>query len=146
MASVNTVILAGNLVRDPTTRQAGSASVVSFGLAINRKYKTQAGEQREEVTFVDCEAWGRTGELVAQYLTKGRGALVQGRLQLDSWEDKDGNKRSKLKVVADQVQFLDAKGSGDGQAGQGSGQAARQEQPASAGGGGAYPADEPPFL
>jgi single-strand DNA-binding protein len=145
MASINTVILAGNLTRDPTTRQAGSASVTAFGLAINRKYKTQAGEQREEVTFVDCEAWGRTGELVAQYLTKGRGALVQGRLQLDSWEDKDGQKRSKLKVVADQVQFLDAKGSGDGQAGQGQA-APRQEQPAAAGGGGAYPDDEPPFL
>lgn len=102
----NKVILAGNLTRDPQVRfLANEQAVANFGLAINRRYKS-GNEMKEEVTFVDCEAWGRTAELVGQYLTKGRACLVEGRLKLDSWDDKDGQKRQKLKVVADSVQFL----------------------------------------
>lgn len=102
----NRVIIAGNLTRDPELREAGASQVAGFGLAVNRRYKGRDGEMQEETTFVDVEAWGRTAELCGQYLSKGRAALVEGRLKLDSWEDKDGGKRSKLKVVADSVQFL----------------------------------------
>jgi single-strand DNA-binding protein len=107
---LNRVMLAGNLTRDPEVRMiGGDRSVASFSLAINRRYKGQDGELKEEVTFVDCEAWGRTAELVGQYLVKGRACFIEGRLRLDSWDDKkDGTKRSKLKVVADNVQFLDS--------------------------------------
>jgi single-strand DNA-binding protein len=107
--SLNRVILAGNLTRDPQVRFfANERAVADFGLAVNRKYKTNDGQLKEETTFVDIEAWGRTAELVGQYLTKGRACYVEGRLKLDSWEDKEGQKRSKLKVVADNVQFLDS--------------------------------------
>jgi single-strand DNA-binding protein len=113
--AINKVMLAGNLTRDPEVRKLnGDKSVANFGLAINRKFKGGDGEMKEEVTFVDVEAWGRTAELVGQYLTKGRGAFIEGRLKLDSWDDKDGQKRSKLKVVADSVQFLDSGKRGDG--------------------------------
>ena len=107
--SYNKVILAGNLTRKPETRQFGDGkSVTAFGLAINHRYK-KGEETKEEVTFIDVEAFGKTGELVAQYLDKGSSALIEGRLKLDQWEDKDGQKRSKLKVVADGVQFLSSK-------------------------------------
>lgn len=110
--SYNRVMLAGNLTRDPQVRFfANERAVAEFGLAINRRYKTNDGQMKEETTFVDVEAWGRTAELVGQYLTKGRGCFVEGRLKLDSWEDKEsGQKRSKLKVVADNVQFVDSRG------------------------------------
>jgi len=108
-ANINRVLLAGNLTRDPQVRFfANERAVANFGLAINNRYKTADGQQKEETTFVDVEAWGRTAELVGQYLTKGRACFVEGRLKLDNWEDKDGQKRSKLKVVADNVQFLDS--------------------------------------
>ena len=113
----NRVMLGGNLTRDIELRAAGSTQVGNFGMAVNRKYKTQGGEQREETTFVDCEAWGRTAEVMAQYLAKGRPVFVEGRLKLDQWEDKDGGKRSKIKVIIDQFQFVD---SGGGQQGGGS--------------------------
>ena len=105
--NLNRVMLAGNLTRDPEIRfLANEKAVGEFGLAVNRRYKDANGEVKEEVTFVDIEVWGRTAELVGQYLTKGKGAFVEGRLKLDSWEDKEtGGKRSKLRVVADQVQF-----------------------------------------
>ncbi len=120
-ANYNRVIIAGNLTRDPEVRfLANEKAVCNLGMAINRRYRGKDGETQEETTFVDVEAWGRTAELVGQYLTKGRGALVEGRLKLDAWEDKDGNKRSKIKVVADSVQFLDSRGAGD---------AARQDGP-----------------
>lgn len=108
MASLNKVILLGNLTRDPEVRVTPKGtSICQFGLAINRKFKLESGESRDEVTFVDCEAWGKTGELVGKYLAKGRGALVEGRLKLDEWEDKkSGQKRQRLKVVVEQVQFL----------------------------------------
>ena len=109
MSNLPTVTATGNLTRDPEVRAlANSQSVASFGLAINRRYKGSDGEMKEDVTFVDVEAWGRTAELVGQYLTKGRACFIEGRLKLDQWDDKDGNKRSRLKVVADSVQFMDS--------------------------------------
>ncbi len=107
--AINRVLLGGNLTRDPQVRfLANEQAVANFGLAINRRFKGSDGQMKDEVTFVDVEAWGRTAELVGQYLTKGRACFVEGRLKLDSWEDKDGQKRQKLKVVADSVQFLDS--------------------------------------
>jgi single-strand DNA-binding protein len=109
--NVNRVFLAGNLTRDVAIRfLAGDKAVGEFGLAVNRKWKDGNGEQKEEVTFVDVEVWGRTAELCSQYLAKGRGCFIEGRLKLDTWEDKkDGSKRSKLRVVADNVQFMGGK-------------------------------------
>jgi single-strand DNA-binding protein len=112
--SLNRVILAGNLTRDPQVRfLANEQAVANFGLAVNRRYKGSDGQMKEETTFVDIEAWGRTAELVGQYLTKGRAAFIEGRLKLDSWDDKDGQKRQKLKVVADNVQFMDSGNRGE---------------------------------
>jgi single-strand DNA-binding protein len=114
MASLNKIMLIGNLTRDPELRVTPKGtSICQFGLALNREYKTESGEKREDVTFVDCEAWGKTGELITKYLAKGRSAFVEGRLKLDEWEDKtSGQKRSKLKVVVEQVQFLGSKPDG----------------------------------
>ena len=111
MPSINRVILAGHLTRDPELRYTpNNTAVTNIGLAINRKWKNQQGEQQEEVTFVDCTAFGRTADVINQYLAKGRAILVEGRLTLDQWQDKDGNNRSKLKVIIEQFHFL-----GDGQ-------------------------------
>ncbi len=109
MVNINTVYIAGNLTRDPETKTVGQRGrvVASFGLAINRTWRDQSGEKKEETTFVDVEAWGRTAELVGQHLTKGRSCLVEGRLKLNEWDDQSGNKRRKLSVVADRVHFLD---------------------------------------
>lgn len=113
MASFNKVILVGNLTRDVELRQAGSSQVGNIGLAVNRKYKTAAGERQEETTFVDCEAWGKTAEVIAQYFSKGRPILIEGRLKLDTWQDSDGGNRSKLKVVVESFEFVgDSQGSG----------------------------------
>ena len=107
-ANYNRVILAGNVTRDPQIRYfANDRAVADLGLAVNRRWRDRDGNQQEETTFVDCEAWGRTAELIGQYLSKGRACLVEGRLKLDQWEDQEGHRRSKLKVVADSVQFLD---------------------------------------
>lgn len=123
--NLNNVQLAGNLTRDPEVKTlSGDKMVAQFGLAINHKYKTKDGEKKEDTTFVDVEAWGRTAELVGQYLTKGRPVYVEGRLRLDQWEDKDGAKRSKLKVVADNIQFLGERPQQDG-AGEAKPQAAK---------------------
>ncbi len=117
MANVNLVIVIGNLTRDPQVKfLANEKAVANFGLAINRKYKTADGEQKEEVTFLDVEAWGRTAELAGQYLVKGRPVFIEGHLKLETWDDKDGQKRSKLKVVADSLQFLGEKGPANDQA------------------------------
>ena len=122
MASFNKVILMGNLTRDVELRQTPSQqAVANIGLAVNRSYKTREGESRDETTFVDCEAWGRTAEVMAQYLAKGRPVLVEGRLKLDQWQDKDGNNRSKLKVVVENFHFLGGRGEG-GSGGGGGGQ------------------------
>jgi|TARA_R110002073_G_scaffold104622_5_gene236813 single-strand DNA-binding protein len=122
MASFNKVMLMGNLTRDIEIRHTPSNTAVgNFGLAVNRKYKTQSGEQREEVAFIDCEAWGRTAEVMAQYLSKGRPVFVEGRLKFDQWEDRNGGgKRSKLSVVVDNFQFIDS-GAGGGNSGGGGG-------------------------
>ncbi len=111
MASYNKVIIMGNLTRDPELKQTPSnQSVAKIGIAMNRKYKSKEGELREETTFVDCEAWGKTAETMAKYLTKGRPVFDEGRLKLDQWQDKDGNNRSKLKVVIESFQFVDSRG------------------------------------
>jgi single-strand DNA-binding protein len=112
MASLNKVFLIGNLTRDPEVRVTPKGtSICQFGLAVNRQFKDDAGQTKDEATFVDCEAWGKTADLIAKYLAKGRSAMIEGRLKLDQWEDKQsGQKRSKLKVVVDNVQFLGAKG------------------------------------
>lgn len=110
--SFNKVFLMGNLTRDPELRHTQSnMAVATFGVAVNRRWRDQNGEQREETTFVDCDAWGKTAEVMCQYLTKGRPVFIEGRLRLDSWQDKtSGENRSKLKVVIDTFQFVDSKG------------------------------------
>ncbi|MDR1484279.1 MAG: single-stranded DNA-binding protein [Planctomycetaceae bacterium] len=106
MPSFSRVILVGNLTRDPELRHiATGTSVTDIGLAINDRRKLPSGEWVEDVTFVDITLWGRTAEVVCQYLTKGAPLLVEGRLKLDSWEA-DGQKRSKLKVVGERIEFL----------------------------------------
>ena len=113
--SFNRVILMGNLTRDPGLRTVGTGSAVcDLGIALNRKYKTQSGEMKEEVTFVDVAVWGRQGENVKRYLSKGDPVLVEGRLKFDSWQAQDGSRRSKLSVVAENVRFLPRGGRGGG--------------------------------
>src|SRR3954447_9343578 len=108
MASFNKVILIGNLTRDPEVRYTPKGSAVAeVGLAVNRVYTTDGGEKREGVTFVDVTLWGGTAEIAGEYLKKGRPVLIEGRLQLDTWDDKQsGQKRSKLKVVGEAMQLL----------------------------------------
>lgn len=111
--SVNQVILMGNLTRDPELRQTPSGqSVCSFSLALNRAYKDQSGEWQEATDFIDVVCWGPLAERVSQYMAKGRRCLVQGRLQSRSWEQ-DGQKRSKVEVLANDVTFLDGRGESD---------------------------------
>jgi single-strand DNA-binding protein len=111
MVSINIVILGGNLTRDPEVRYTPQGSAVaSFGLAVNRSFKTKDGGQKDEVCFVDVETWGRQAETVGEYLKKGRPVLVEGRLVMDSWEGKDGQKRTRHKVTAMRVQFLGSRG------------------------------------
>ena len=111
MATYNKVLIMGNLTRDPELKQTPSnQSVAQIAIAMNRKFKDREGNMREETTYVDCEAWGRTAEVMAQYLSKGKPVFVEGRLKLDQWQDKDGNNRSKLKVVIESFQFIDSKG------------------------------------
>jgi single-strand DNA-binding protein len=114
MAYLNKVFLIGNLTRDPELRVTPKGTAIcQFGLAVNRQFKDESGQTRDETTFVDIEAWGKQGELVSKYLTKGSPAMVEGRLKLDQWEDKQsGQKRSKLKIVLDNVQFLGRAGGG----------------------------------
>lgn len=108
----NKVILMGNLTRDPETRQTPSGqSVTNFSLAISRTWKGQDGSTQEAVSFIDCVAWGRTGEVIAQYIQKGRPILVSGRLDQRSWEQ-DGNKRSKVEVIVEDFNFVGG-GAGD---------------------------------
>ncbi len=107
MANLNKVMLIGNLTRDPELKYTpGNQAVCEVGLAVNRKYRTKEGEEREETTFVDCEAWGKQAEIIKQYMTKGRPLFIEGRLKLDTWEDKEGGKRSKMRVVIENFQFL----------------------------------------
>ena len=128
--SFNRVMLMGNLTRDIELRHtSGNTAVANIGIAVNRRFRTQAGENREETTFVDCEAWGRTAEVMAQYLSKGRPVFIEGRLKLDQWEGKDGSKQSKLRVVVENFQFVDSReGGGDGGSRQPVGQGAPADE------------------
>jgi len=111
MPNLNKVMLIGNCTREPEVKFIPSGKAVcQFGLAINHSYKTEAGEKREEVTFVDIEAWGRLAEIIGEYVKKGKPVFIEGRLKLETWDDKQsGTKRSKMKVVADQMQLLGGK-------------------------------------
>ncbi|MDX6642037.1 MAG: single-strand DNA-binding protein [Solirubrobacteraceae bacterium] len=116
MASFNKVILLGNLTRDPEVRYTPKGTAVTeLGMAVNRVYTAENGEKREETTFVDVTLWGRTAEIAGEYLKKGRPVFIEGRLQLDTWDDKQsGQKRSKLKVVGEGLQLLGGRPGGGG--------------------------------
>ena len=116
MASFNKVILVGNLTRDPELRYTPKGTAVArIGLAVNRTWKSESGETKEETTFVDVDAFGRQAEVISQYLKKGSPLLLEGRLRLDQWDDKQtGQKRSRLGVVLESFQFL---GGGRGEGG-----------------------------
>src|SRR5215210_3459607 len=135
MASFNQVILMGNLTRDPQLKFLPSQTpVAEFGVACNRKFTTAQGEQREEVTFVDCTAFGKTAENINKYFTKGKPIFIDGRLKYDQWEDKQGGgKRSKLTVVVNNFQFIGGRDGGGGGGGYDSGGSHEAE-----GGGGGY--------
>jgi single-strand DNA-binding protein len=122
MANLNKVMLIGNLTRDPELRVTPKGTAIcQFSLAVNRKFKDESGGEREEVTYVDIEAWSKQGETIAKYCTKGRPLFVEGRLRLDQWEDKTTKeKRSRMKVVLENFQFLGS-GRADGAPGGGAG-------------------------
>jgi len=130
MASFNRVILAGNLTRDPQLSYTPSNTpVCEFGLATNRKWRDKDGNNKEDVCFVDITAYGRQAEVINQYMSKGRPILVEGRLRFSQWTNKEGQKRSKLDVIAENFTFLGGGGGGGG--GQGARQnGGGQEQPA----------------
>ena len=116
MASLNKVMLIGNVTRDPEVKYTPKGSAVAdVGLAINRSYTNQSGEKVEEVTYVDVELWGRLAEIAGEYAKKGRPIFVEGRLRIDSWEDKQsGQKRNRLKVVGEGLQLLGSRSGGQG--------------------------------
>lgn len=127
----NKVILMGNLTRDPETRTTPNGqSVTSFSLAVNRTWRNANGESQESVSYIDCVAWGKPGEIIAQYVSRGRPLLVSGRLEQRSWEDKEsGQKRSKVEVIVEDFNFVDSRG-GEAPAGNGG---AAQAKPAKKG-------------
>jgi len=141
MASFNKVILLGNLTRDPEVRYTPKGSAVcDLGVAVNRQYTLDSGEKREEVTFVDVVLWSRLAEIAGEYLKKGRPVFIEGRLQLDTWDDKQsGQKRSKLRVIGETMQLLGGRPPGAGGPGEGSeerasrGKTAPPPKPAAAG-------------
>lgn len=110
MASFNKVIIAGNLTRDPELRYTPNGKAIAkFALAVNRNWTSETGEKKEEVTFIDIDAFGRQAEVISQFMKKGRPLLVEGRLKLDQWDDKQtGQKRSRLGVVLESFSFLDS--------------------------------------
>src|SRR3954470_17821087 len=120
MASFNKVILVGNLTRDPEVRYTPKGSAVcDLGLAVNRQYSLDNGEKREEVTYVDVVLWARLAEIAGEYLKKGRPVFIEGRLQMDSWDDKQtGQKRTKLRVVGETMQLLGSRPGGSGGGGE----------------------------
>lgn len=130
MANLNKVMLIGNLTRDPELRVTPKGTAIcQFSLAVNRKFKDESGGEREEVTYVDIEAWSKQGETIAKYCTKGRPLFVEGRLRLDQWEDKTTKeKRSRMKVVLENFQFLGGRSDG-APAGGGEGGEARAYAP-----------------
>lgn len=141
MACVNKVILIGNLTRDPEIKHTSRGSAVTdIGLALNRVYTSENGERKEETTFVEVTLWGRTAEIAGEYLKKGRQVYIEGRLQLDTWEDKQsGQKRSKLRVVAENMVLLN---SGKG-GGSGGGSAAGEDASSKKGASASYVHDSP---
>lgn len=147
MANLNKVMLIGNLTRDPELRYTPKGTAVAdIALAINRVWNNDQGQKQEETTFVDVTLWGRQAELAQQYLSKGRCAYIEGRLQLDSWDDKEtGKKRSKLKVIGETLQFMpDGKGNAGGGGPSAQAQASRTPQQGSGTpqGASAAPADD----
>ena len=132
MASFNKVLLLGNLTRDPEVRYTPKGSAVcDLGIAVNRQYTLENGEKREEVTYVDVVLWSRLAEIAGEYLKKGRPVFIEGRLQMDSWEDKQsGQKRTKLRVVGETMQLLGSRPSGGGGAPAEAGEEDRGSQPA----------------
>ena len=130
MANYNKVILLGNLTRDPEMSYLPSQTpVTEFGLAVNRRWKGQDGQNKEETMFVDCRVYGRQAEVFKQYMAKGRAIFIEGRLQLDRWEDQSGQKRSKHRVIVERFQFIGSGGQGGGQQGGGGQDAPRQSYP-----------------
>ena len=123
MPNYNKVILMGNLTRDPEVKYtSGGTAIAKLGMAINRTWTNKEGQKQEETTFVDVDAFGRQAEVIGQYLKKGRPVMIEGRLKLDQWDDKQtGAKRSKLGVILEGFQFLDSRGEGDGGGGGGGG-------------------------
>lgn len=125
MANLNKVMLMGNLTRDPQLSYLPSQTAVcEVGLAVNRSWTTPDGQRKEETTFVDCSAFGKTAEVLAKYLKKGRPIFIEGRLKYDQWEAQDGSKRSKLRVVIENFQFIDSRpaaGSAEGEGGEAGG-------------------------
>ncbi|MFH0974754.1 MAG: single-stranded DNA-binding protein [Spirochaetota bacterium] len=111
---LNRITLIGRLTRDPELKyiQSGTA-VANFSIANNRIYTTNNGEKKEEVSYFDCIAWGKLGEIVSEYCQKGRRIAIEGRLQQRRWDDQEGNKKSKIEIVTDNVQFLDGKSASD---------------------------------
>jgi len=107
MANLNKVFLIGNLTRDPELRYTpNGVAVCEFGIAVNRSWTSKDGQKRDETCFVDCQAWARSGELISEYCKKGRPLFIEGRLTFDSWEGRDGQKRSRLRVTVENFQFL----------------------------------------
>ena len=124
MPNLNKVMLMGNLTRDPEIKYTPKGTAIAnFGIAINRVFTPEGGEKREEVTFIDLEAFGRTAEIIGEYFKKGRPIFIEGRLKLDQWDDKTtGKKMSKLRVVVDSFEFLGSReGGGGGGGGEGGG-------------------------
>ena len=150
MASFNKVILLGNLTRDPEVRYTPKGSAVcDLGIAVNRSYTLDSGEKREEVTFVDVVLWSRLAEIAGEYLKKGRPIFIEGRLQLDTWDDKQsGQKRSKLRVIGETMQLLGGRppGAGGGAAEGGESRPSKTAPPPKAAEKGEPDDDEIPFL
>ena len=115
MRGFSKAIIVGNLTRDPELRSTpNGASVCSFSVAVNRTYRDASGDQKEDVSFIDCSAWGKLGEVINQYAKKGTGVLVSGRLSQHSWEDKDGKKRSRTEIVVEDFNFTTGAARGEG--------------------------------
>ncbi|MDQ8186929.1 single-stranded DNA-binding protein [Pelagicoccus sp. SDUM812002] len=139
MANFNKVILLGNLTRDPELRVTPKGtSVCQFGMAVNRVYRS-GDETQEETTFVDLEAWGKQAEIISKYVSKGNPLFVEGRLKFDSWESKEGEKRSKLKVIVENMQLMGSRGDNGG-----SGQSSSNYAPAQRDSGSSAPSSQAP--
>ncbi len=147
MPNYNKVILMGNLTRDPEVRYTSSGTAIAkLGIAVNRYWRNQEGQQQEETTFVDVDAFGKQAETIGQYLKKGRPIMVEGRLKLDQWDDKQtGQKRSKMGVTLENFQFLDSRSEGGDGGGSGGTQSSGGSPSTAQGGGGFAEDDDVPF-